>query len=111
MSKPTTAAVSFGLPTAAEPELVEERKLVEPDNLRRIWGLGPKSEALLNAAGIALFEQLAKMTPAEIQRLLRESGIRVRYTSTWPEQARLLAAGEEDALAELQAQLGKHLMR
>ncbi len=111
MSKPTTAAVSFGLPTAAEPELVEERTLVKPDNLRRIWGLGPKSEALLNAAGIALFEQLAKMTPAEIQRLLRESGIRVRYTSTWPEQARLLAGGEEAALAELQAQLGKHLMR
>jgi predicted flap endonuclease-1-like 5' DNA nuclease len=105
MSRPTTAAVSFGLPEEMKPEPIEERQLVEPDDLQRIWGLGPKSEALLKAAGITLFEQLAAMTPDEIQKVLRESGIRVRYTTTWPEQARLLAEGDLDALVAFQEQL------
>lgn len=111
MPKPTAAAVAFGPPTAATPKPTEERSLIEPDNLQRIWGLGPKSEKLLNAAGVALFEQLAALTPTEISTLLGESGIRVRYTSTWPEQSRLLAKGETDALIALQAQLGRHRMR
>lgn len=110
MPTPPTAAISFAVP-AAKPEPVQERKLTEPDDLQRIWGLGPKSEKLLNAAGIALFEQLAALTPEEIQAILRESGIRVRYTSTWLDQARLLAEGDLEAFIELRERLTGHRPR
>ncbi len=108
MPKPPTEAVAFGPPTAAKPEPVQERKLVAPDDLQRVWGLGPKSEKMLNAAGIALFEQLAALTSEEIRTLFRESGLRVRYTSTWPEQARLLAEGDLDAFIKLRERLSGH---
>jgi len=108
--KPTTAAVSFAAPSvAAEP--VEERRLVVPDELQRIWGLGPKSERMLNAAGVMLFEQLAAMSPEQIRALLRECGLRVRYTESWPEQARLLAEDDLEAFIALRERLSGHRPR
>ena len=87
----------------------DERTLLRPDALQRIWGIGPQTEALLHAAGIHIFEQLAAMTEAQIRALLGEAGIRVRYVASWPEQARLAARGEWEALTALQSQLrGRH---
>jgi hypothetical protein len=86
---------------------VTERNLAQPDNLRVIWGIGPKTLALLHAAGIVLFEQLGAMTPAEIRRMLGETGIRTRGVESWPRQARLAAQHEWVALFEYQASLGR----
>ncbi len=37
-----------------------------PDDLRRIRGIGPKNEGVLNALGIYHYEQIAALTPAQV---------------------------------------------
>lgn len=75
------------------------------DDLKRIEGIGPKIARALHAAGITTFAQLAALEPAQISAILRASTIRLAFTETWPEQARLAAEGRWDELAALQAQL------
>ena len=76
-----------------------------PDDLRRIEGVGPKIASALQSAGVATFAQLAATDVAWLREILRAEGIRVANPATWPEQARLAAAGEWDALDALQAEL------
>jgi predicted flap endonuclease-1-like 5' DNA nuclease len=40
-----------------------------PDDLERLKGVGPKFAAMLNELGITRFEQLARLSEAEIERL------------------------------------------
>lgn len=40
-----------------------------PDDLTKLKGIGPKLAALLNAHGIIRFDQLAKLTPAQVDDL------------------------------------------
>ncbi|MCB0164688.1 MAG: hypothetical protein KDI79_10695 [Anaerolineae bacterium] len=73
-------------------EAVTATPSVRPDNLKRIKGIGPKIEILLNDHGITTFPQIAAMKPHDIQTLLDT----VDWTdladpTTWPEQARELA--------------------
>ncbi len=75
------------------------------DDLTRIEGIGPKIARALHTAGITTFAQLAALEPAQISEILRASKTRLAFTDTWPEQARLAAAGKWDELAALQAQL------
>lgn len=102
----TAGAFAFALPAAEEviyPEEEEERALVKPDNLKRLWGIGTKTEKALNAAGILIFEDIEKLTPEELTQILSETGIRknfLRYVDSWPTQARLAT---EEKWAELKA--------
>jgi predicted flap endonuclease-1-like 5' DNA nuclease len=91
-------AFSFGAPGAEEeePQALEERRIVKPDNLKRIRGIGRKTETVLNALGIQIFEQLAQYTPKELETLISETGLRSRHLETWPKQARLIAEGGEN---------------
>jgi len=98
------AATSFALTGAA---LAEERAIVRPDDLRRIWGIGDKSAALLKGIGLVTFEQLARLSLEQLQAILAEVGLRGRHVATWPEQARLLSAGLTQELLTLQEKLGK----
>lgn len=76
------------------------------DDLRLIEGVGPKTAAALLDAGINTFEQLAKLTPEIIEEIVREAGVRmVGHATTWPEQARLAASGDMEALQRYQEQL------
>lgn len=75
------------------------------DDLQRIEGIGPKIARALNAAGITRFAQLATFEPAQISEILRDSKIRLAFTDTWPEQARLAAEGKWEELKALQARL------
>jgi predicted flap endonuclease-1-like 5' DNA nuclease len=75
------------------------------DDLTRIAGIGPKISNLLRGAGIATYAQLAATDVAQLKQILAQSGIRVADPGTWPEQARLAAAGDWDALKRLQGQL------
>ncbi len=72
----------------------------EPDDLRRVDGIGPKIAELLKADGISSFEALAKADVERLKRILDGGGPRFRMhdPSSWPEQARLLAEGREDEL-------------
>jgi len=98
-------AVAFGLPMEAE--LVEERKLAQADDLKRLLGIGPKTEVALQAIGIAVYEQLASLKPKQLEALLQGKGIRARNVSTWPKQARLIIEGRWKALESFQKKLKK----
>jgi predicted flap endonuclease-1-like 5' DNA nuclease len=65
----------------------------------------------LHEAGIFTFAALAVASVAHLEQIVREeAGIRVAFPDTWPEQARLAAAGDWNALEKLQDQLkgGRH---
>ncbi|WP_420631559.1 helix-hairpin-helix domain-containing protein [Candidatus Leptofilum sp.] len=79
---------------------------VEPDNLKKIEGIGPKIEGILHEAGILTFADLAAATVEHLEKVVREdAGIRVAFPDTWPEQAQLAATGEWDKLEALQDSL------
>ena len=69
-----------------------------PDNLQLLKGVGPKLAAQLNAAGIIRFDQLATMSPTEVELLDSRMGAfsgriaRDRLV----EQASYLARGDTD---------------
>ena len=75
------------------------------DDLKVIEGIGPRFEAVLSGAGVVSFTKLAALDKEAIQTIIREAGARVADPSTWPEQARLAARGEWEALVEMQARL------
>ncbi len=89
----------------AHPEELEERFLVHPDDLTVLWGIGDKAQAALQAAGILIFEQLAELTPDQLEALLVETGLRTRYLASWPHQARLALRGDWEALERYREQL------
>jgi NADH-quinone oxidoreductase subunit E len=68
-----------------------------PDNLRKIKGVGPKLEALINALGFYHYDQIAGWSEAEVAWVDDNlEGFRGRVTrDTWVDQARTLAAGGE----------------
>jgi predicted flap endonuclease-1-like 5' DNA nuclease len=82
-----------------------------PDDLKRIEGIGPKISAILQAAGISTFAQLAATDAGRLQAILTAAGIsRITDPSTWPDQARLAAAGDWVGLEAFQDGLkgGRH---
>ena len=89
-------------PVVEEP--VEEPK-VEPDDLKRIEGIGPKISSVMNEGGIYTFAAMAAATPERLQEILDQASIRLADPGTWPEQARLAAQGEWKALSNFQGQL------
>lgn len=94
-----------------EPALAEEvapaaEAVAAPDDLTLIEGIGPKSAAALIENGIMTFAQVAAMTAGQLEQAVKGRGVRlVGSTATWPQQAALAAAGDFEALAELQAKL------
>jgi len=73
------------------------------DDLKVIEGIGPKIAGLLNEHGISSYQQLAATPLEQLDELL--SGAKLRRLAdpgTWPEQARLAAEGDWDALHQLQ---------
>ncbi len=79
----------------------------ESHGLEKIEGIGPKISKLLNARSIYTFADLAKANVEELQQCLAEAGPQYRLANpvTWPEQARLAAEGNWEALDALQADL------
>jgi predicted flap endonuclease-1-like 5' DNA nuclease len=78
-----------------------------PDDLEIIEGIGPKIAAILHAAGVATFADLAAMTPAQIQPLLDAAGpnFRIANPQTWPDQSALAAANRWAELKNMQDNL------
>ncbi|MGC9393711.1 MAG: hypothetical protein ACP5J4_02515 [Anaerolineae bacterium] len=79
----------------------------ESQSLETIEGIGPKISKLLNARSIYTFADLADTNVEELQRCLQEAGRKYRLANpaTWPEQARLAAEGDWEALDTLKADL------
>lgn len=107
MAKPSKPSGSKGAgkkpvaATASKPILPKKQGTpIQPDNLRRIVGIGPVNERLLHGEGVRTFIQIAKWTAADVRRietLLQFDG-RVER-ERWIEQAKLLAAGNEAEFA------------
>ena len=74
------------------------------DDLKKIEGIGPKIEGLLNEGGIYSFRQLADAKLERLQEILDAAGSRYKIhdPSTWAEQATMAANGEWDRLKEYQ---------
>jgi len=91
----------------AEPVPPDPAKVEEPalDDLQRIEGIGPKISGILQEAGITTFAQLAATDVDRLEQIVREAGLRLADPGTWPEQARLAAAGEWNVLEVLQDEL------
>jgi hypothetical protein len=95
-------------PEVAVPEVKAPAMPAVPDDLKLIEGIGPKIAGVLNAAGITTFAQLAGLDPDRIRKILGLADarlIRLADPTTWPEQARLAAAGEWDAFHKLTDEL------
>ncbi|NND76980.1 MAG: 30S ribosomal protein S1 [Flavobacteriales bacterium] len=87
-------------------EAVEENAGVI-DDLRKIEGIGPKISQILGEAGINSFEQLAGSDVEHLREVLLTAGSRYKMfdPTTWPEQAKLAAQGDWEALDKLQDEL------
>jgi predicted flap endonuclease-1-like 5' DNA nuclease/heat shock protein HslJ len=74
------------------------------DDLTRIEGIGPKISSILAAAGINSFAELGNASYDDLKRVLEAADLRGSYAdpTTWPEQARLAAAGKWAELEALQ---------
>ncbi len=77
----------------------------EPDDLTRIWGIGPKIKGLLHDNDIKTFDDLANTGAERISEILHDAGDRFRLSQhnlheTWPEQARIAATGKWNKLTE-----------
>ena len=79
---------------------------VPADDLKKIKGVGPKLEALLNSLGVTSYSQIAAWDDDEIERIDAQLGTfagRIRRDD-WPAQARYLAAGD---MAAFEARFGR----
>ncbi|MEM6628703.1 MAG: helix-hairpin-helix domain-containing protein [Bacteroidota bacterium] len=79
----------------------------EKDDLKRIEGIGPKIEQMLNKSGIYTWEQLANTPVDNLKGILASGGDRYKIhdPGTWPEQAALAASGDWERLDVLQDEL------
>jgi predicted flap endonuclease-1-like 5' DNA nuclease len=104
--------VTAELPARPKPAAsVEDITPPEPDDLERIEGIGPKVAELLQSAGITTFEQLAQVDVEHLGQILKEVGLAMINPATWPEQAKLAAAGDWDAFQALQAEVKSNRRR
>lgn len=80
-----------------------------PDDLTVIMGVDFEVAALLRAAGIRTWSDLARRTPERLRILLASTGGAgaERDPSSWPEQARLATAGRWRQLRQMQNRLAQ----
>jgi predicted flap endonuclease-1-like 5' DNA nuclease len=92
------AGVGEAVAAAARPV----HETVPGDDLKRIKGIGPKLEKLLNSLGVTSYSQIAAWDDDEIERIDAQLGVfagRIRRDD-WPTQARYLDSGEMAAFEE-----------
>ncbi len=103
-----TPGVTLAEPAAPEPVdaiPISQAAEIRMDDLEIIEGIGPKISGILHDAGIHTFDQLSATDPTRILEILHAGGIRLADPRTWPEQARLAAAGDQAGLRALQDRL------
>jgi NADH-quinone oxidoreductase subunit I len=99
-AKKAAAAKKKAEAAAAEPG--------EPDDLKRVEGIGPKIEKVLNDAGITTYMQLSQTKADRLTEILESADpnlLKLADPSTWPTQARLAAGGKWGPLERYQERL------
>ncbi len=97
LDDPTAPAASdSAVVEAVQPEGLEGPRDGKADDLKRISGVGPKIEGLLNARGIFHYDQIAAWSEAEIAWVDNDLKFKGRIMrEDWIGQARILATGGE----------------
>lgn len=77
------------------------------DNLRKLEGITPRIEAILNEAGIKNYHALSKTDPNRLKQILEAAGEQFKHhdPQSWPFQAELAAKGEWTRLQDYQSYL------
>jgi len=106
----TTKKASAKKSAAAKKAITPKAKAVNTtskDNLKRIEGVGPKIEKLMNEAGIRTWKELSKTKVSILKDILAAAGPRFKMhnPTTWAKQAKMAAKGDWDGLAKWQADL------
>lgn len=102
MDEPTPPTASETQPPAPP---AAEAETSTPDDLTVLEGIGPKIAAVLNAAGISTYRQLATADEDRLREILLAARLRLADPATWPEQAGLAADADWEAFHVLTAQL------
>lgn len=94
---PAAAAPAQSFSGAATKPAAMSSPSGEPDDLKKIKGVGPKLEELLHSMGYYHYSQIAVWTPSEVSWVDDNlEGFKGRVSrDNWVEQARLLASGGE----------------
>jgi NADH-quinone oxidoreductase subunit E len=81
---------------AHKPKGIEAPREGKADNLKKISGVGPKIEGLLNSLGMFHFDQVAQWTPEEVEWVDGYLKFKGRISrEDWIAQAKILAEGGE----------------
>ncbi|MHA1524090.1 MAG: NADH:ubiquinone oxidoreductase [Alphaproteobacteria bacterium] len=97
-SKPAAKKRASSKPS--KPRLLKQARGGKPDNLKRIGGVGPKLEGVLNDLGIFHYDQVAKLTAKQIEWVDDKLSFKGRIArEDWVGQATKLAAGEATEFA------------
>jgi hypothetical protein len=68
------------------------------DDLTQIDGITEKTAKVLNAVGINSYEDLAKRKPAELDRIVRDAGVRISSKpEAWISQAQMILSSSAEA--------------
>jgi large subunit ribosomal protein L30 len=93
-------------PASARRSFATQSLAPDTDDITRIEGIGPKIAEVLRDAGIATFAQLAATSADQLRAILQpQPRLRMADPTTWPEQARLAAAGQWEEFNQLTSQL------
>ncbi|MBC8336375.1 MAG: hypothetical protein H8E29_14010 [Anaerolineales bacterium] len=71
------------------------------DDLKKLEGIGPKVEKILNNAGVTTYAGLAAMGAKKIDEILDAANLQMMDSAGWIEQAVLANKGDWDALDTL----------
>ncbi len=82
----------------------DQDKNKDKDDLKKIEGIGPKIEEVLNSANIVSFKDLMQSNRESLKSLLNNAGpqFRMHEPETWPIQAEMAYNGEWEKLQEYQ---------
>jgi predicted flap endonuclease-1-like 5' DNA nuclease len=102
-AKRSRAAKPAAEPVAVVPTpMVDEPELAPIDDLARIEGIGPKIAGALVDGGIRSFDQLAEADVDALREAVNAAGITFAPSiTTWSQQAKLLADGNEEEFQAL----------
>lgn len=100
----STAIPSVGAISPVDEMILAAAVPIQQDDLKKVEGIGPKIEQILNKDGIWTFTALAATTVDKLKDLLEAAGpaFRIADPETWPRQSELAAEEKWDELKEYQ---------
>lgn len=84
----------------------DEDETPQADDLTLVEGIGPRIDGILKVAGVTTYAELTARSPEELQQILEAAAFKAPFDpASWPEQARMAAAGDLTGLHSLQEKL------